>query len=191
MQHHPGSWYIPWGVPLQKMLAVPMHPGAAAAAAASGYPHPHQPQPGATAVQVPSPQHQQHQAAQHQNYQFNPAAAAALHHSAALQSLHPAAAAAMFTPLSLRAFLSPPHNHHLGLTQQPLTTPGVVQQQPPPQTIPNQTQSQLTAMNLNVGLVPIRQTTSNPVPNGSMLMQVKKVINSKIECLCDLNGENF
>lgn len=192
MQHHPGSWYIPWGVPLQKMLAVPMHPTAAAAAAASGYPHSHQPQQGATAVQVPAPSPQQHQVAaaaaaaaaqQHQNYQFNPAAAAALHHhsAAALQSLHPAAAAAMFTPLSLRAFLSPPHNHHLGLTQQPMTTAGV-QQQPPPQTLSNQTQSQLTAMNLNVGLVPIRQATSNPVSNGSMLMQVKKVIYIIILC---------
>lgn len=26
MQHHPGSWYLPWGVPLQKMVAVPIHP---------------------------------------------------------------------------------------------------------------------------------------------------------------------
>lgn len=25
MQHHPGSWYLPWGVPLQKMVAVPIH----------------------------------------------------------------------------------------------------------------------------------------------------------------------
>ncbi|XP_072378716.1 pseudouridylate synthase RPUSD2-like isoform X3 [Diabrotica undecimpunctata] len=32
MQHHPGSWYLPWGVPLQKMVAVPI-PAAAAAAA--------------------------------------------------------------------------------------------------------------------------------------------------------------
>lgn len=24
---HPGSWYLPWGVPLQKMVAVPIHPG--------------------------------------------------------------------------------------------------------------------------------------------------------------------
>ncbi|KAF5270525.1 hypothetical protein FQR65_LT17837 [Abscondita terminalis] len=23
---HPGSWYLPWGVPLQKMVAVPIHP---------------------------------------------------------------------------------------------------------------------------------------------------------------------
>lgn len=28
MQHHPGSWYLPWGVPLQKMVAVPIHPAA-------------------------------------------------------------------------------------------------------------------------------------------------------------------
>lgn len=26
MQHHPGQWYLPWGVPLQKMVAVPIHP---------------------------------------------------------------------------------------------------------------------------------------------------------------------
>lgn len=31
MQHHPGSWYMPWHVPLQKMaLAVPFHPTVAA-----------------------------------------------------------------------------------------------------------------------------------------------------------------
>ena len=44
MQHHPGSWYIPWGVPLQKMMAVPFNP----ATAAAGY---HQPQITAAAVQ--------------------------------------------------------------------------------------------------------------------------------------------
>ncbi|CAO1314351.1 unnamed protein product [Diamesa serratosioi] len=44
MQHHPGSWYIPWGVPLQKMMAVPFNP----ANAAAGY---HQPQITAAAVQ--------------------------------------------------------------------------------------------------------------------------------------------
>ncbi|KAK4879901.1 hypothetical protein RN001_008047 [Aquatica leii] len=26
---HPGSWYLPWGVPLQKMVAVPIHPAGA------------------------------------------------------------------------------------------------------------------------------------------------------------------
>ncbi|XP_025829384.1 uncharacterized protein C18B11.02c [Agrilus planipennis] len=29
---HPGSWYLPWGVPLQKVVAMPLHPAAAAAA---------------------------------------------------------------------------------------------------------------------------------------------------------------
>ncbi|KAK9704486.1 hypothetical protein QE152_g27851 [Popillia japonica] len=29
MQHHPGTWYLPWGVPLQKMVAVPIHPAGA------------------------------------------------------------------------------------------------------------------------------------------------------------------
>lgn len=48
MQHHSGSWYLPWGLPLQKMLALPpaaLHPGAAAAAAHGGgalFHHPHQ-----------------------------------------------------------------------------------------------------------------------------------------------------
>ena len=33
MQHHPGSWYLPWGVPLQKMMALPFqHPNGPAAA---------------------------------------------------------------------------------------------------------------------------------------------------------------
>uniref|UniRef100_A0A182QWC6 Uncharacterized protein n=1 Tax=Anopheles farauti TaxID=69004 RepID=A0A182QWC6_9DIPT len=47
MQHHPGSWYIPWGVPgmgLQKMLAVPFNP------ATAGF---HQPQIAAAAPQQP------------------------------------------------------------------------------------------------------------------------------------------
>lgn len=69
MQHHPGSWYLPWGVPLQKMLAVPMHPGVAAV----GY---HQPQGGAAAVQAanvgptaaPPQTHPQQQQTHHQTY---------------------------------------------------------------------------------------------------------------------------
>lgn len=27
MQHHPRPWYLPWGVPMQKMMAVHYHPG--------------------------------------------------------------------------------------------------------------------------------------------------------------------
>lgn len=44
MQHHP--WILPWGVPLQKMVAVPLHPAAA---------HPHHHHPG-----IPQPLHPHH-----------------------------------------------------------------------------------------------------------------------------------
>lgn len=89
MQHHPGSWYMPWGVPLQKMaLAVPFHPTVAAV----GY----QQTPG---VQVagagPTTQHQQHQQQQHtqshhqtyQTHQMHPATAA-LHQQLQVNSGH-------------------------------------------------------------------------------------------------------
>lgn len=179
MQHHPGSWYLPWGVPLQKMLAVPLHP------AAVGYA---QSQPtAAAACQVPStqPPPQQSTQASYQ-HQLHPAAAAAaaLHHSTAAAALHhssphphhpqttlhPAAAAAMFTPLSLRTFITPPnHISHLA-AQQPLTSAAAMQQTPPTPQTTNQTQSQLAAMNLNVGVVAMRQTNS-----GNVLMPIKKV----------------
>jgi hypothetical protein len=44
MQHHP--WILPWGVPLQKVVAVPLHPAAA---------HPHHHHPG-----IPQPLHPHH-----------------------------------------------------------------------------------------------------------------------------------
>ncbi|XP_055598084.1 pseudouridylate synthase RPUSD2-like isoform X2 [Uranotaenia lowii] len=164
MQHHPGSWYIPWGVPgmgLQKMLAVPFNP------ATAGY---HQPQIAAAAVQPP-PQvqtsqqqqasHQQAASYQHQLQAHHHHPAAALHNPAAAaaaaamqhQPLHPAAAAAMFTPLTLRSFVTHPH---LSLGQPPIATAQQPQQQQHPQT--HQTQSQLTAalhQQLS-GMVPIR-----------------------------------
>lgn len=78
MQHHPGSWYMPWGVPLQKMaLAVPFHPTVAAV----GY----QTQtPGVQVGAGPTTQHQPHQQQQHtqshhqtyQTHQMHPATAA-------------------------------------------------------------------------------------------------------------------
>ncbi|XP_058450314.1 pseudouridylate synthase RPUSD2-like isoform X1 [Malaya genurostris] len=165
MQHHPGSWYIPWGVPgmgLQKMLAVPFNP------ATAGY---HQPQIAAAAVQSPSQvqtaSHQQasQQAASYQ-HQLQHHPAAALHNPAAAaaaaamqhqhQPLHPAAAAAMFTPLTLRSFMAHPH---LNLGQQPIATAQQPQHTPSiPGTPP--TQSQLTALGLNgaIGaIIPMRQ----------------------------------
>lgn len=77
MQHHPGSWYMPWGVPLQKMaLAVPFHPTVAAV----GY---HQSQtPGVQVAAGPTTTHQQQQhtaQTHHQTYQthqMHPATAA-------------------------------------------------------------------------------------------------------------------
>jgi hypothetical protein len=75
-------------------------------------------------------------------------------------------AAAMFTPLTLRSFVTHPH---LNLGQQPM--PSAAQPQP---TMTNQTQSQLTTLNLNsVGVVPVRQNT----PNNStgLIMPMRKV----------------
>lgn len=162
MQHHPGSWYIPWGVPLQKMLAVPFNP-----AAAAGY----QPQIAPAAVQqAPAPPPNQTQQSPYSHHQLQ-----ALHanHAAALhqqlnQQLHPAAAAAMFTPLTLRSFVAHPH---LNLSQQPMPTAAQQPQQP----ISNQTQSQLTALNLNnVGVVPVRQTTT-PNNTTGLILPMRKV----------------
>lgn len=197
MQHHPGSWYIPWGVPLQKMLTVPFN-------AAAGY---HQPQIAAAAVaQQQNPQSSAAAVAQQQvtaaaaaqphtaqqTYQMHHSAAAAAaalqHHNAAMhqqQSMHPAAAAAaMFTPLTLRSFV-PLHNHHM--PQQPI--PGATHQQhhqhqpqqhttsmagaspqPPPP-------AQLTALNINgVGVLPVRQHAQHTnITSGSLMMPMKKV----------------
>ncbi|XP_052899341.1 pseudouridylate synthase RPUSD2 isoform X2 [Anopheles moucheti] len=204
MQHHPGSWYIPWGVPgmgLQKMLAVPFNP------ATSGF---HQPQIAAAAVQPPtvqqvqSPQVQQAAATQQAAYQHplhHPAAA--LHNTAAVaaaaamhqhqqhqhqhqhqhphqhqhQPLHPVAAAAMFTPLTLRSFVTHPH---LNLGQQPMAT---AQQPQQPQLTASQTQSQLTTINLNsVGVVPVRQKTAPvSVPSNTLIMPMRKIIMTEKE----------
>lgn len=164
MQHHPGSWYLgPWGVPLQKMLAVPFNP------AAGGY----QPQIGAAAVQAQPPQptqqqqnpyshHQIHHQALHHNHHH---AAAAIHQQLN-QQLHPAAAA-MFTPLTLRSFVAHPH---MNMSQQQIPSAAQSQQQP----ISSQTQSQLTALNLNnVGVVPVRQTAT---PNNTgLILPMRKV----------------
>lgn len=166
--HHPGSWYLPWGVPLQKMLAVPMHPGAVSF---------HQSQ---QPLQVPSqtpPQHQQHQQPPHQTYQHQMHPALQHHNPAALhQQLHPAAAAAMFTPLSLRTFINPSANH-LSLSQQQQLATAV--QQSPNTPLQSQSQTQLGAINLNVGVVPIRQNNGpGTISPGTMMMPVKKVSKS-------------
>ncbi|XP_055680387.1 pseudouridylate synthase RPUSD2-like isoform X2 [Lutzomyia longipalpis] len=167
MQHHPGSWYLPWGVPLQKML-VPLHPSpagfhpqaaAAAAAAQSG------------AVQVSAATQQ---ATQQQNYQHIHPAAALHHPSAGLHQppMHPAAAAAMFTPISLRTFLGPSHNLSLG--QQTLS--GTVQATQPPPPLSSQTTTQMAGINLNVGVVPVRQNAPSGVASNGLLMPIKKII---------------
>ena len=189
MQHHPGSWYIPWGVPLQKMMSVPFNP----AAAAAGY---HQPQITAASVQqaTQQQQHQQHQHQQqqlqqqqqqhqqqqpHQQQNYSHHQLQALHHNLTNtavamnpmqhQQMHPAAAAAMFTPLTLRSFVGHPH---LNLGQQPI--PGAAQQ--PQQTMTNQTHSQLTSLNLNnIGVMPVRQNTAS-TNNTGLIMPMRKVI---------------
>ncbi|XP_021702395.1 RNA pseudouridylate synthase domain-containing protein 2 isoform X1 [Aedes aegypti] len=210
MQHHPGSWYIPWGVPgmgLQKMMAVPFNP------ATAGF---HQPQIAAAAVQPP-PQVQtagQQQASQqaasyhhqHQLHQHHPAAA--LHNPAAAvaaaaamqhQALHPAAAAAMFTPLNLRSFMAHHPAAHLNLGQQPIATAQQPQhtQSAIPGTPQTQTQ-QLTALGLNgaIGaMVPMRQqqpapqqpgmppqsqkTATNVVSTSTLIMPMRKIIMSE------------
>jgi hypothetical protein len=154
MQHHPGSWYLgPWGVPLQKMLAVPFNPGYQPQMAATSVQQAQAPPPAQPAQQPYS--HHQLQAMHHNH------AAAALH-----QQLHPAAAAAMFTPLTLRSFVAHPH---LNLSQQPMPAATQPQQQP----ISSQTQSQLTALNLNnVGVV--RQTTT-PTNTTGLILPMRKV----------------
>lgn len=175
--HHPGSWYLPWGVPLQKMLAVPMHhPGAyqhqgAALQQVSAQPQQHQPHPQQQQQQPPPQtyQHQIHPALQHHS---NAAVAAAALH----QQLHPAAAAAMFTPLSLRQFMNPSASH-LSLGQQQ-TLQSAVQPTSTNQNLQTQqNQSQLGAINLNVGVIPIRQSSAatGTISSGTLVMPVKKV----------------
>lgn len=168
MQHHPGSWYIPWGVPLQKMLAVPFNP-----AAAGGY----QPQIAAAAVQQaqaqpPPNQTQQSPYSHHQLQAMHHNHAAAAIHQQLNQQLHPAAAAAMFTPLTLRSFVAHPH---MNMSQQPIPTAAQQPQQP----ITSQTQSQLTALNLNnVGVV--RQTTT-PTNTTGLILPMRKVFFSNFQ----------
>lgn len=178
MQHHPGSWYIPWGVPgmgLQKMLAVPFNP------ATAGY---HQPQIAAAAVQ-PQPQvqtaagqqqqavSQQATAYQHQLQHHHHHPAAALHNPAAAaaaaamqhQPLHPAAAAAMFTPLTLRSFVTHPH---LNLGQQPMAA-AAQQPQHTPSGLPGQTT--LTLNGAIGAMVPMRQQQQQQQQAGQQQMQ--------------------
>lgn len=177
MQHHPGSWYIPWGVPLQKMLAVPAFNPAAAAA---GY----QPQIAAAAVQQAAAQAQQQQQQpqppnqtqqspySHPHHPHHHPLQTMHHNHAAAIQMHPAAAA-MFTPLTLRSFMAHPH---LNLSQQPMPTASAQQQSQQP--ISSQTQSQLTALNLNnVGVVPVRQTTTSANTTGLILPMRKVSIN--------------
>lgn len=172
MQHHPGSWYIPWGVPLQKMLAVPAFNPAAA-----GY----QPQM-AAAPQAPQPQppnQAQQSPYSHPHHPHPHHPLQTMHPNAALP-MHPAAAA-MFTPLTLRSFMAHPH---LNLSQQPIPTATAQQSQQP---ISSQTQSQLTALNLNnVGVVPVRQTTTSANTTG-LILPMRKVSMKHIEIFLFLN----
>ncbi|KAJ6649641.1 hypothetical protein Bhyg_04879 [Pseudolycoriella hygida] len=132
----------------------------------------HQPQ---QPIQVPSQTPQQHQQPPpHQTYQHQMHPALQHHNPAALhQQLHPAAAAAMFTPLSLRTFINPSANH-LSLSQQQQLATAVQQSPNPP--LQSQSQTQLGAINLNVGVVPIRQNNGpGTISPGTMMMPVKKV----------------
>jgi hypothetical protein len=175
MQHHPGSWYIPWGVPLQKMLAVPAFNPAAA-----GY----QPQM-AAAPQAPQPQppnQAQQSPYSHQHHPHPHHPLQTMHPNAALP-MHPAAAA-MFTPLTLRSFMAHPH---LNLSQQPIPTATAQQSQQP---ISSQTQSQLTALNLNnVGVVPVRQTTTSANTTGLILPMRKILMTEKDKAKLASNNE--
>lgn len=184
MQHHPGSWYIPWGVPLQKMLTVPFN-----AAAAAGYHH--QPQIATAAVAQapqpgqPQPQPTYHHQAHHPQLLSN-GAPLQYHH----QAMHPAASA-MFTPLTLRNLVGHPHHLHNMQQQQQQPLIGATHHQPPP---PQQTaaaaaslqssaaaqqQSQLTTLNINgVSMLPVRQSQHNQhtnITSGSLMMPMKKV----------------
>lgn len=231
MQHHPGAWYMPWGVPLQKInqIAFPFHPTVAAV----GY---HQTQPTQVATGPPPPnthQQQQHTPQTHhqtyQQHQMHPATA--LHQ----QLHHPAAAAAMFTPL-LRTFIPETltdmqcprtfmgNRNHVNLNQPALTNVaslvGGQHQQPALQATQQQTQisaatrhhqgspiqgnahhqshsaatiqsqtnnnhhtiqthtnqSQIGAINLNMGCVSLRQpSVGNMSNNGAMMIPVQKV----------------
>lgn len=165
MQHHPGSWYIPWGVPLQKMM-MPFNPANSQmnsqmnpfnpAGASAGYP-----QIAAAAVQSPQQTQQSYQHHQMHQLHHNSAAAAVLQH----QQLHPAAAA-MF-----RNFVGHPHGQQQILAMGQQQIPGQPQQ--PQQQITNQTQSQLTQLNLNsVGVLPVRQNTPT---NTGLIMPMRKV----------------
>lgn len=193
MQHHPGQWYFPWGVPLQKMLTVPFNPSQPMAA--PGYHQ--QPQ----MAQAPPTQQSQQQNPPPQTYQQQ---LSALHNAAALQhqSFNPAAAAAMFTPLTLRSFVTHPHmnlqqNQQIpGVTHQPHNGGGSAQHSQHPNAnavnhhhgisaVVAQQQSQLTALNINgVNVLPgaVRQHTQHTnVTTGSLMMPMKKVsLNLKI-----------
>ncbi|XP_055921831.1 pseudouridylate synthase RPUSD2-like isoform X1 [Eupeodes corollae] len=201
MQHHPGSWYLPWGVPLQKMLAVPFqHPAAVAYASpqsptAAAVPCPvAQSQHCPNSPQAPNqsyPPHQIHAAValhRNSNAALHPSAAAAAAvarhqhphpHSHHPQNMHPAAAAALFTPMSLGTFLasSSPHLAGLAAAQQTLTPCGTVHQQNHliKANPSNQNQSQLAAaMNLNVGVITMRQSNT---PTAAVLpVAMKKII---------------
>lgn len=201
MQHHPGSWYFPWGVPLQKMMTVPFNPSQQMAA--PGYHQPPQ------MAQAPPTQQQAQQSPTPQTYQQQ---LSALHNAAALQhqTLHPAAAAAMFTPLTLRSFVTHPHmnlqqqqqmpgathqphqqqqQQHHHTNQQQHTGGGTQHSQHANANVVNhhhgisavvaQQQSQLTALNINgVSVLPaaVRQHTQHTnVTTGSLMMPMKKV----------------
>lgn len=210
-------------MPLQK-IAFPFHPTVAAV----GYQQP----PVATGPPPPNTHQQQHTAqTHHQTYQQHQMHQTALHQ----QLHHPAAAAAMFTPLSLRTFIPDTlsdiqcprtfmgNRNHMNLSQQALTNVAslvATQHQQPLQATQQQTQvssgsrhhqgspiqatahhqshsaatiqsqtnnnhhtiqthtnqSQLGAINLNMGCVPLRQSSVGNMSNsGAMMIPVQKV----------------
>lgn len=128
----------------------------------------------------------------------------------------------MFTPLSLRTFISPTPNH-MNLGQQALTNVGSLvaaqHQQPhqampptqqtpattrhhqaanglPPTTNNNHTlqthanQSQLNAININVGCVPLRQPSVN-TNGGAMMIPVQKVHTATTSTQQKFNTHSF
>lgn len=194
--HHPGSWYLPWGVPLQKMLmTIPHHPQAATVFHPDGQTQmptsPTYPLTSATAAgqvlsqalvqQGPPPQtpHQQQQQSQSshsptnghlsahrpghfQHHPMHPHHHAHLHpqhhhphhhhphHQHAQQMHQHAAAAAMFTPISLRSFLGHHQSHNMS---------AALSQAQPPANSPLGNASmpvgQMPTMSLNVGVIPM------------------------------------
>lgn len=209
--HHPGSWYLPWGVSLQKMLVtIPHHPQATTVYHADGIAagqtqmptSPTYPLTTATGQvlsqallqQGPPPQtpHQQQQSqsshsptnghlSAHRPGQFQPTSHLHHpmhphhhghmppqhhhhhpHHQHAQQIHQHAAAAAMFTPISLRSFLGHHQSHSMS---------AALSQAQPPANSPLGNASmpvgQMPTMSLNVGVIPMGGNSGGGVRHAS------------------------